>query len=424
VVAAAKPTILIAGAGTVGLTVAALLLTGRCADRVRVQVLEARSLPRWQPERTDLRVYALSRASQQVLQRLGIWQAVLASRACAYRCMHVWEGDDPTGLSSLDFDSAEIGEPDLGHIVEDSLLRSRLIELIESHPNAEIATGAELESVSVASHVATVKLRNGGAAAGTLLIAADGTESVVRSLLDMPVVARGYAQTALVTHVASARAHRETAWQRFLPEGPLAFLPLTDGRSSVVWSLPTPQAQHLLSASEPEFLAALQSASGGVLGTLEGVSARAGFPLQMLHALKYCRARVALVGDAAHTVHPLAGQGMNLGLLDAACIADVFEQALLRGEDPGDLKVLHRYERQRKGDNLQMLVALDALHHLFRLPAWAAPFRAFGLGAVDGSGTAKRLLMRRALGLNAGRKNLVRWSHGHGEHRIRSYETY
>ena len=422
--AAAKPTVLIAGAGAVGLTVAALLLTGRCADRVRVRVLEARGLPHWRPERTDLRVYALSRASQQVLQRLGIWQTVLATRACAYRRMHVWEGADPTGLSSLDFDSAEIGEPDLGHIVEDGLLRSRLIDLIESSPNADIATGAELESVSFASHEVTVRLRNGGAATGMLLIAADGTESVVRSLLEVPVAARAYAQTALVTHVASERPHRDTAWQRFLPGGPLAFLPLTDGRSSVVWSLPTEQAQLLLTAPEPEFLAQLQNASGDVLGELTSISERAAFPLQRLHALRYCRARVALVGDAAHTIHPLAGQGMNLGLLDAASLAGVFEQAVLRGEDPGDLKVLHRYERQRKGDNLQMLLALDALHHLFALPAWMAPLRAFGMGAIDASGMAKRLLMHRALGLNAGSKNLLRWSHGQGKHRIGSHETY
>jgi 2-octaprenylphenol hydroxylase len=423
-VSAGKPTILIAGAGAVGLTVAALLLTGRYADRVRVRVLEARDLPRWQSERTDLRVYALSRASQQILQGLGIWQAVLATRACEYRRMHVWEGDDPTGRASLDFDSADIGEPDLGHIVEDSLLRSRLVELIESSPNGEIATGAEIESVSVGAREVTVNLRNGGVVTGSMLVAADGTESAVRWLLDMPVVARGYAQTALVTHVATERPHAQTAWQRFLPGGPLAFLPLADGRSSVVWSLPTDDARRLSSAPDAEFLAALQSASADVLGGLHGGVERGAFALQVLHALNYCRARIALVGDAAHTIHPLAGQGMNLGLLDAACLASVIEEAQRNGEDAGDLKVLHRYERRRKGDNLQMLVALDALHHVFRLPAWAGPLRAVGMGAVDASGTAKRLLMRRALGLNAGSKNLLRWSHGYGNHRIGSYETY
>ena len=422
---AGKPiTVLIAGAGVVGLTVAALLLTGRCAGRVRVRMLEARGLPRWDAASADLRVYALSRASQQIFERLGIWQTVLATRACAYRQMHVWEGDDPEGTAVLHFDSADIGEPDLGHIVEDNLLRSLLVELIESKAVGEIATGAEITAIAIGDRKVDVTLRNGGAATGTLLLAADGTESVVRALLDMPVASRGYAQTALVTHVASSRPHQETAWQRFLPGGPLAFLPLADGRSSIVWSLPTAEAQRLIAAPAEEFLAELNLGSGGALGELTDAAERGAFPLQVLHALKYCRARVALLGDAAHTVHPLAGQGMNLGLLDAACLADIIEQALMSFEDPGDFKVLRRYERERKGENLQMLLALDALHHVFRLPGAGAPLRAFGIRAVDGSRTAKRMFMRRALGLNARSKKLLRWSQGFGKHRIGPHETY
>ena len=165
-------------------------------------------------------------------------------------------------------------------------------------------------------------------------------------------------------------------------------------------------------------------ASGGVLGELTEAGPRGAFPLQMLHALKYCGPRVALLGDAAHTIHPLAGQGMNLGLLDAACVAQVVEHALLDGEDPGDLKVLRRYERDRKGENLQMLLALDALHRLFGLPSMAAPLRAFGIRAVNRSPTAKGLFMRRALGLNSRSKKLLRWSQGFGKHRIGPHETY
>jgi 2-octaprenylphenol hydroxylase len=417
-------TVLIAGAGVVGLAVAALLLTGRCAERVRVRILESRGLPRWDAARPDLRVYALSRASQQVFERLGIWQGVLATRACAYRRMHVWEGEDPEGPAALRFDSAEIGEPDLGHIVEDSLLRSRLVEVIESKDSGEIATGAEIAAIASGEREVEVTLSNGGAATGTLLLGADGTDSAVRARLDMPVASRGYEQTALVTHVASAKPHRDTAWQRFLPGGPLALLPLADGRSSIVWSLPTERAERLIAASAAEFSTELTQASGGVLGELTNPAQRAAFPLQLLHALKYCRPRVALVGDAAHTIHPLAGQGMNLGLLDAACVVQVVEQALLDGEDPGDLKVLRRYERERKGENLQMLLALDALHRLFGLPSAAASLRAFGIRAVDRSATAKRLFMRRALGLNPRSKKLLRWSQGFGKHRIGPHETY
>jgi 2-polyprenylphenol 6-hydroxylase len=403
-------TVLVAGAGTVGLAVAALLATGRCAERLRVQVIEARPLPRWRAEDTDLRVYALSRASQQLLEALGVWQRVTAARASPYRRMRVFEGTDPAGPASLDFDSADIGEPDLGHIVEDNLLRTLLADLVTAAPNAELSIGG-ITALDVGRRGVTAQLGNGGSAQGALLVAADGSESSLRATLGLPVAARSYEQTAIVTHVASALSHRETAWQRFLPGGPLAFLPLADGRSSVVWSLPTARATALLAAPVAELVAELQTASAGVLGDLSPSAARAGFPLQALHALRYCSARAVLVGDAAHTVHPLAGQGMNLGLLDAAALAAVIEDAVLAGEDPGDLKVLRRYERDRKGDNLQMLLALDGLHRLFGLPAWAAPIRTAGLRVVDSSASAKRLFMERALGLNVGSKNRLRWSH-------------
>jgi len=412
-VSATPPTILIAGAGVVGLSVAALLATGRCADRLRVRVLEARALPEWRADETDLRVYALSRASQRVLDSVGAWQRVTARRASAYRRMHVWEGEDPSA-GALEFDSAEIAEPDLGHIVEDSLLRRALAEVLAAAPNAELAHGASLESVDIDSRLARVRLSDGRGAQGTVLVAADGSESQIRGMLELPIAARSYGQTGLVTHVATERPHRETAWQRFLPGGPLAFLPLTDGRSSVVWSLPSERAAELIAAEPGSFLADLQRASAGVLGEVGPCSQLAGFPLQALHAHRYCAPRAVLVGDAAHTVHPLAGQGMNLGLLDAASLARVIEDALLAGEDPGDVKVLRRYERERKGANLEMLVALDALHRVFALPAWAAPLRGAGLRAVDGSAIAKRFFMRRALGLNAGSKNRLRWSDAGG----------
>jgi 2-octaprenylphenol hydroxylase len=405
------PTILVAGAGVVGLTVAALLATGRCADRLRVQLLEARAPQRWRADETDLRVYALSRASQRLFERLDRWPRIAAARACAYRRMHVWEGDSPRGGGALVFDSAEIGEPDLGHIVEDSLLRTELAEALAAAPSAELVIGAELAGVDVGERSVTVALRDGGALRGAALIAADGGDSPIRSLLALPIAMRSYEQTALVTHVATELPHGETAYQRFLPGGPLAFLPLADGRSSIVWSLPNVTAARLAVASDAEFLGELQAASGDVLGTLGPCGARAGFPLQALHAVRYCAPRVALAGDAAHTVHPLAGQGMNLGLLDAASLAATIENAVLAGEDPGDLKVLRRYERERKGDNLKMLLALDALQRLFGAPEWLAPLRAAGLKAVDSSGIAKRLLMRRALGLAAGIKREAPWSH-------------
>ena len=404
------PTVIVAGAGVVGLAAAALLATGRCADRVRVLVLDARPSPRWRSDEMDARVYALSRASQQLLEQIGVWQRVAQARAAPYRRMRVWEGPDAYAAGALDFDSADIGEPDLGHIVEDTLLRSVLGDALSSAPQAQLVAGAEVRSVETQAGEISVELGEGGRLRGSVLLAADGSDSAVRRLLDLPTMGHRYEQTAVVTHVTSSASHQETAWQRFLPGGPLALLPLHDGRSSVVWSLPTVDAERLLAAGDAEFLSELTAASAGVVGALTACSRRVAFPLQALHAPRYTAQRAALVGDAAHTVHPLAGQGMNLGLLDAASIAAVIEDALLAGEDIGDLKVLRRYERQRKGDNLAMLAAFDGLNRLFRLPGWAAPLRALSLRAVEAAHPVKRLLMQKALGISAGRKNRLRWS--------------
>jgi 2-octaprenylphenol hydroxylase len=404
------PTVIVAGAGVVGLAAAALLATGRCADRLRVLVLDARQIPRWRAEELDPRVYALSRASQQLLEQLGVWQRLVGLRAAPYARMRVWQGADAFAPDALDFDCAEIGEPDLGHIVEDSLLRNVLGDVLSGAPQAQVQVGSEIASVATTEREVVVELGRGGSARGTVLLAADGSDSAVRRLVDLAVVGHRYDQTAIVAHVTSAGSHQHTAWQRFLPGGPLALLPLADGRSSIVWSLPTAEAERLLAASDADFIAELAGATCGVLGELAACSKRVAFPLQALHALKYATQRVALLGDAAHTVHPLAGQGMNLGLLDAAGIAVVIEDALLAGEDIGDRKVLRRYERQRKGDNLAMLAAFDGLNRLFRLPGWAAPLRSLGLRAVEAADPVKRLLMRKALGLSAVRARRIRWS--------------
>ncbi len=392
--------VIIIGAGPVGLTVAALLLASPQSSRLRINVLEPRPAPAWSPDQTDLRVYALSRASQRILEHAGAWQEIAAARASRYGRMQVWEGDDATGLGSLTFDCAELGEPDLGHIVEDRLIRDRLYRLLDASTSVELRAGVELAAVRSESRAVEIETQSGETFQATVLVAADGGASTVRSLLDLPVATTAYGQEALVTHVVSARPHAETAWQRFLPDGPLAFLPLLDGRSSVVWSMNSGEAQRLSSVSDEAFIDELQPVSGDVLGEIEACTARARFPLRALHARRYCSSRVALVGDAAHTVHPLAGQGMNLGLLDAAALVDTLVAAMSQAEDPGDLRVLRRYERQRKGGNLKMLLAMDALHRLFRLPGpLFAPLRAAGLSAVNTAPLAKNRLMREALGL-------------------------
>lgn len=394
----APHSIIVAGGGPVGLAFAALAAVGR-EERVTVHVVDAAPRPAFEPELTDLRVYALSRASQRLLERIGVWDSILARRACPYRHMRVWHGPDLERAASLEFEAAEVGEPDLGHIVEDRLLRAALVERLERLANVTLTHGAAIAGASVSERGVSLELDDGRRPRADLLVAADGVDSRVRALLGMPALACDYGQLAVVAHVETGEPHAETAWQRFLPGGPLAFLPLADGRSSIVWSVPTAYGRELVSFDDARFAAELQAASGSMLGRIGGVSERAAFGLRALHALRYSRRRVALVGDAAHAVHPLAGQGMNLGLLDAACLAEVLETARASGEEPSDARVLGRYDRRRKRHNLQTIVALDALNRLFRLPEWTTPVRSAGLAAVNLAAPLKRSLMRHALGL-------------------------
>jgi len=392
--------VLIAGGGPVGLALAALLSQARGAPTWTVRLIEPRPMPRWSADDVELRVYALSRASQRILATAGVWDAIAAARASPYRRMVVWEGHLGDRVGTLQFDSADIGEPDLGHIVEDRLLRAVLAERLATCPNVTLDYGMELTAVSVTSDRVVVTTAAGTRIEGEVLIAADGSASTVRALVDLPVLDVPYGQVAVVTHVATSLAHAQTAWQRFLASGPVALLPLADGRSSVVWSTSPEHAESLLAAGENAFAAELADATDHALGEITGVGQRASFSLHALHARRYCVPRVALIGDAAHTIHPLAGQGMNLGLLDAAVLAEVLDAAVVGREDPGDLRTLRRYERQQKGRNLKTLLAMDALHRLFaRAGPLLAPLRASGMHLVDSSPLAKRRLMHEALGV-------------------------
>ncbi len=400
--------VLIVGGGPVGLALAARLACGPYRQQLDVRVLDGRDPPVWSRERTDLRVYALSRLSQQLLDSVGAWDAVAAARISPYRSMLVWEGSLDDGVGVLRFDAAEIGEPDLGHIVEDSLLRVSLLDVLRTRTEATLTFGRSVESLEFGADDVSLKLDDGERIRADLIVAADGSASRLRALAQLPVITEGYGQQALVAHIGCELDHGQCARQRFLPGGPLAFLPLADGRASIVWSMPVAQAESLLAADEAVFLGALQQASGGVLGRLSAPSPRAAFPLRALHVLRYSAPRLVLVGDAAHTVHPLAGQGMNLGLLDAAQLAGVLEQALEEGQSPGDLRVLRRYERASKGENLAMLLALDVIARSRNLPGWVSPARRFGLSAVQRFGSGRRWLMRQALGIGSRRAALFR----------------
>lgn len=389
--------IIVAGAGPVGLLFA--LCLSRASIGARIRIVDSHPPASWQERRTDPRVYALSRESQCLFGDL--WPAIAARRVSPYRRMCVWEGDRPDSRSSIVFDAAEIGEPDLGHIVEDSLLRSVLLDAL-AHADVEIAFGLGVDTVRRERAVTRVGFSDGTTAEADLVVGADGIDSRVRTAAGIQAFEKDYRQRAVVTHVVTETPHRETAWQRFLPGGPLAFLPLADGRSSIVWTNGTKEAKRLLTIDDEAFVTALQTASGGVLGRLGPCSDRLAFPLRLTHAHRYAIQGVALIGDAAHAVHPLAGQGMNLGLRDAAVLAEVLEAAAAVGQYPGDERVLRRYERSQKTRNLGMQLAFDGLNELFSRsgPSWLGPIRGVGLAAVNRVGPAKRMLIRRALGLD------------------------
>ena len=395
--------ILILGGGMVGAALA-------CACRGRgwrIAVLDSAPPQRAWPEgEVDLRVSALSRASQRMLERLGAWPRMVALGVSVYREMHVW---DAVGGASIHFDSAELGEPNLGHIVENRVTRLALWELLEAADDVTLLCPAQVEVLSIGESGARVVLADGTELTARLVVGADGRDSLVRTVLGIGTGGWGYQQRAIVCNVEPAHWHRETAWQRFLPTGPLAFLPLADGRCSIVWSADEDRAAELLALDDPTFIDELERAFEERLGPILSVGPRAAFPLRLQYAKSYVRPRAALVGDAAHAIHPLAGQGVNLGFLDVAALSDALAYALTHQRDIGGLATLRRYERARRGDNLLMLGAMDAFKRAFgnRIPPLVAA-RNLGLFAADHIGPLKRAFMRQALGLGDDLPALVR----------------
>ncbi len=352
----------------------------------------------WPPDEVDLRVSALTRASQHILGHLGAWARMDELGVSPYREMRVW---DAGGRGSIHFDAADLGEPDLGHIVENRVTRLALWERLEALPGVHLHCPAELAGADLSGGRARVRLEDGTVLEARLLVGADGRTSRVRGLAGVATQGWAYDQHALVATVVPEKAHRETAWQRFLPTGPLAFLPLRQARCSIVWSTSPEEARRLLALDEQEFCDALTEASAGVLGRIRSAGPRAAFPLSLQHAEHYVRPGLALVGDAAHAVHPLAGQGVNLGLLDAATLAQLLSDARGAGRDWSSLASLRRYERTRKGANLGMLAVMDGFKRLFGAPGPAiALLRNLGLDLADASGPLKMLLVRRAMGLS------------------------
>jgi 2-octaprenylphenol hydroxylase len=393
--------VVVVGAGPIGLATALLLSRKAGINSARIAVVDRRvpdSLEKIRSCALDLRVFALSRASERILRACDAWDGIRATRAESYERMQVWHADvPPHGGDALVFDAAEMGERDLGVIVENSVLQAALAEAL-GRAGIQLIEG-ELGALTQQRDCVTLGL--GGRELRTrLVVGADGAASRVRELAGLSALRADYGQTAIVAMVNTTKPHQHTAWQRFLGDGTLAFLPLQDGRSSIVWSLPTARAERLLGVAPEAFAVELEKDFDGALGKVQLASERVKFPLWRISAEHYVTARLALVGDAAHVVHPLAGQGANLGLLDAAALADVLAEGLAQREDPGAERILRRYERWRRSENELMSTAIDAFDRLLaRGSGRVAELAQRGMPWVNRSAAVKRLFIERALGL-------------------------
>ncbi len=388
-----KHQIVVVGAGMVGGTLACDLAR-RGFDVAVVEAGVPTNEADWRE--FDVRVSAISRASERIFERVGAWEGMRTRRISPFREMHVW---DARSSGAIHFDSADIGEALLGHIIENRVVVAALEERLASLEQVTWYRPDRLVDLEHTNDGIRLVLDSGEVEA-QLAVGADGAGSRVRTLAGIQCNVKDYGQQGLVATVETSESHRETAWQRFLPEGPLAFLPLAGRYSTIVWSAPAQTVHSLLDLDEEAFCVELEDAFEGRLGAVEWVGQRAAFPLRRQHALAYVQPGIALVGDAAHTIHPLAGQGANLGVLDAACLAEVLEDGRARGRNAGHYLTLRRYERWRKGENLLMQAAMDGFKGLFGSQLMLLRMvRGIGLNLTDSAMPAKKLFMRRAMGL-------------------------
>ena len=385
--------IAVVGGGMVGASFA----LGAARAGLRVALLERAEPPlEWAEDSHDLRVSALTRASQRVLENLGVWARMRELGVTPYEHMRVWER---RGIGEIAFDADEIGEPDLGHIVENRVIVAALWRALAAQEGVTPLFGRSIEAVETGARGASLSFAEGGPLRAALLVGADGARSRLRELAGIGLTGRDYDQHALVATVHAEQGNGATAWQRFMPGGPLALLPLQQDLFSIVWSMDPAQAAELRQAPPEAFDERLTRASEGVRGRLQLRGGRAAFPLRLQHANHYVQPGLALLGDAAHVIHPLAGQGVNLGLLDAAVLLDVLLRARADGQSPGSLAVLRRYERARRGHNLAVQLAMDGFKHLFgnHNPLLALG-RNLGMGLAGRIGPLRRRFERVALG--------------------------
>lgn len=388
-----KYDIIIIGGGMVGLVLAHALAR---QTRLSIAILESQGEElQWEESRYHHRVSALSLASQQLLSRLQIWDAMKAMRVSPFKKIFVWDG---LGGGQVQFNSEDIAEPTLGYIVENTVTQTALREQLKNYPQVDWHANCKLQSLITQHNHVQCMTSQGDVYEAALIVGADGAQSWVREQMHMPIDKINYEQQAIVAMVETELTHHQIASQVFQPTGPLAFLPLAkENLSSIVWSLPNDIAQEMLALDDAAFNEALSQAFQGHLGKVTVCSQRYRFPLASSHVKHYVQDRVALIGDAAHTIHPLAGQGVNMGMQDAHCLAQVIADAIHAKRDFAMQYTLRKYERQRKAENDMMLNSVHGLKALFANDKKAIQvLRSVGLDCVDKVQLLKRFFVQYA----------------------------
>ncbi len=383
--------IAVVGGGMVGLTLA-LGLEGVGA---RVAVIERARLKDIAEASFDGRGSAIAAGSQRILDGTGLWDLLQAD---AEPIREIRVADGPSQLF-LHYDHREVGEDPLGWIVENAHIRRAFAQAVASS-DVIVFENTALADARFEARSTTLKLADGRTVDAMLAIAADGRQSALRELAGIDVVRWSYPQTAIVCAVTHEAPHHGIAHEHFLPSGPFAILPMTRNRSSIVWTERNDLAPAILELDDDAFAAELKRRFGDFLGDIRVGPQRWAYPLSVVHARDYVAPRVAAVGDAAHAIHPIAGQGFNLGLRDVAALAEIIVDRLRLGLDPGDTEALMRYQKWRKPDNMMMIAATDSLNRLFSNDV--APVRMArdtGLALVNQLPPLKRVLMRHAMGL-------------------------